>query len=249
MWMALADASGNLQTTYTYGPFGQTIVSGASNGNPYQFHGREAEPMTGIFGGGLYYFRARFLDTGLSRFVSRDPAGFQGGGHLYNYGGNAPTMFSDPTGQEAFSGGFYINGVPASKAWQDVLALGVPTAPGTVTAAASGPTPPAEAGTSGSGGAEAAGSSSGGSSSPSATPDATPTPYSYTDANGVVHTCYPTGNPGELAPCPVAVLPQAAGSQPLPAQAGVVATPTGTVTATPTPTIVIPSGGQYPILP
>jgi RHS repeat-associated protein len=95
--VALTDVSGNIQTTYTYGPFGQTAVAGASNDNPYQFHGREAEPMNGFFGG-MYYFRARYLDTGLSRFVSRDPAGFQGGGHLYNYGGNAPTMFSDPTG-------------------------------------------------------------------------------------------------------------------------------------------------------
>ncbi len=46
----------------------------------------------------VYYFRGRYLDTGLSRFVSRDPAGFQGGGHLYNYVGNAPTMGIDPTG-------------------------------------------------------------------------------------------------------------------------------------------------------
>ena len=34
-----------------------------------------------------------------AHFVSRGPEGFQGGGHLYNYGGNAPTMFSDPTGR------------------------------------------------------------------------------------------------------------------------------------------------------
>jgi|SRR5689334_11097231 len=78
------NVSGNIQTTYTYGPFGQTAAAGASNDNPYQFHGREAEPMTGLLAG-MYYFRARYLNTGLSRFVSRDSAGFQGGGHLYNY--------------------------------------------------------------------------------------------------------------------------------------------------------------------
>src|SRR5689334_409781 len=97
------NVSGNIQTTYTYGPFGQTAAAGASNDTPYQCHGREAEPMTGLLAG-LYYFRARYLDTGLSRFVSRDSAGFEDGGQLYNYGGNAPTMFSDPTGEFVFNG-------------------------------------------------------------------------------------------------------------------------------------------------
>ena len=63
---------------------------------------RRNEPWRmGVAGGApdSFYLRARFLDTGLSRFVSRDPAGFQGGGHLYNYAGNAPTMGIDPTGK------------------------------------------------------------------------------------------------------------------------------------------------------
>src|ERR1041385_5959750 len=114
--VALTDVSGNIQTTYTYGPFGQTAAAGATNDNPYQFHGREAEPMTGLLAG-MYYFRARYLDTGLSRFVSRDPAGFQGGGHLYNYGGNAPTMFTDPTGMEVIPGISLSAPVPG-KGWQ-----------------------------------------------------------------------------------------------------------------------------------
>jgi hypothetical protein len=61
--------------------------------------------MNGLYGG-MYYFRARFLDTGLSRFVSRDSAGFQGGGHLYDYGGNAPADFNDPTGKCDVPGAF-----------------------------------------------------------------------------------------------------------------------------------------------
>ena len=40
--MTLTDVNGNIQTTYTYGPFGQTAVAGTSNDNPYQFHGRKS---------------------------------------------------------------------------------------------------------------------------------------------------------------------------------------------------------------
>jgi RHS repeat-associated protein len=99
--VALTDVSGNLQTQYTYGPFGNTVVSGAANDNPYEYGGREADPLTG-----MYYLRGRFLDSGLSRFVSRDSAGFQGGGHLYNYAGNAPIDFKDPTGKCDLPGAF-----------------------------------------------------------------------------------------------------------------------------------------------
>jgi hypothetical protein len=40
---------------------GATNASGAANDNPYQFIGRELDPLTG---GALYYMRARYLDTG-----------------------------------------------------------------------------------------------------------------------------------------------------------------------------------------
>jgi RHS repeat-associated protein len=100
---ARTDVSGNLQTRYTYGPFGNTALTGAASDNPYQYGGREADPLTG-----MYYLRGRFLDSGLSRFVSRDPAGFQSGGHLYNYAGNAPTMGIDPTGEDVYQAGYVV---------------------------------------------------------------------------------------------------------------------------------------------
>ncbi len=76
--VALTASDGSIQTSYIYGPFGNTQVSGQTNDNPYQFAGREADPAVGPGGvsGGIYYSRGRYLDTGLSRFVSRDPAGF-----------------------------------------------------------------------------------------------------------------------------------------------------------------------------
>ena len=56
--LALADSSGNLNTSYTYEPFGNTTISGSS-GNPYQFTGREND------GTGLYYYRARYYSPTL----------------------------------------------------------------------------------------------------------------------------------------------------------------------------------------
>jgi YD repeat-containing protein len=52
--IALVDASGIVQTAYTYDPFGNTSVSGAGNANVYQYTGRENE------GNGLYFYRARY---------------------------------------------------------------------------------------------------------------------------------------------------------------------------------------------
>src|SRR5882724_10513485 len=51
--IALVDSSGNVQTSYSYDPFGNTTVSGAASGNPSQYTGRENE------GNGLYFYRAR----------------------------------------------------------------------------------------------------------------------------------------------------------------------------------------------
>ena len=39
--VAVTDASGVVQTEYTYKPFGRTTVSGASNTSSYQYTGRE----------------------------------------------------------------------------------------------------------------------------------------------------------------------------------------------------------------
>ena len=94
--LALADSGGNLNTTYTYEPFGNTTISGSS-GNPYQFTGREND------GTGLYFYRARYYSPTLQRFVEQDPSGFLGGSlDLYAYGPEDPVRYSDPTGLLSF---------------------------------------------------------------------------------------------------------------------------------------------------
>jgi hypothetical protein len=54
--LALAAASGCLQTPYTYEPFGATTQSGTGTANAVRYTGREED------GTGLYYYRARYYD-------------------------------------------------------------------------------------------------------------------------------------------------------------------------------------------
>jgi RHS repeat-associated protein len=91
--LALADSSGSPVTTYTYAPFGETLVSGLPSSNPFQFTGRENDGL------GLYYYRARFHDAARGRFIATDPLGVgEGAANLYAYAGNKPTLDVDPLG-------------------------------------------------------------------------------------------------------------------------------------------------------
>jgi RHS repeat-associated protein len=44
------------------------------------------------------YYRARYYDPSLGRFLSEDPTGYQAGPNFYSYVGNAPTDLIDPSG-------------------------------------------------------------------------------------------------------------------------------------------------------
>jgi RHS repeat-associated protein len=90
--LALADDSGAIQTQYTFVPFGSTTSSGATSTNAQQFTRREND------GTDLYYFRARYVDPTVSRFVSEDPPGFTGGTNLYAFVSNDPVNLIDPLG-------------------------------------------------------------------------------------------------------------------------------------------------------
>ena len=92
--MALANASGGVQTEYTYEPFGKTSFAGSSNSSSYQYTGREND------GTGLYYYRARYYHPALQRFISEDPLEFAAGDpNLYAYVGNNPVSYTDPAGK------------------------------------------------------------------------------------------------------------------------------------------------------
>jgi RHS repeat-associated protein len=92
--LALTDASGEIDTSYTYDPFGTATEAGEKGDNPFQFTGREND------GTGLQYNRARYYEPSNGRFISQDPAGFAGSGpNLYWYANGSPLDITDPTGE------------------------------------------------------------------------------------------------------------------------------------------------------
>jgi len=90
--LALADSSGTLQTQYTFDPFGNTTTSGSATTNSFAYTGRELDA------GNLYFYRARYYNPTLQRFISEDPIGFAGGINFYAYVHDSPTSLVDPSG-------------------------------------------------------------------------------------------------------------------------------------------------------
>jgi RHS repeat-associated protein len=78
-----------------YDSFGN--IESESNGAVdfrFGYTGREFDEESG-----QYYYRARYYDAGVGRFLSEDPISFSGGdANLYRYVSNAPTISRDPMG-------------------------------------------------------------------------------------------------------------------------------------------------------
>jgi RHS repeat-associated protein len=89
----LVDEHGVVLNHFVYDGFGsRTGVTGVDF--RFGYTGRELDGETG-----LYYYRARYYDPSLGRFISEDPVGFGAGDtNLYRYVNNSPTNFTDPTG-------------------------------------------------------------------------------------------------------------------------------------------------------
>jgi RHS repeat-associated protein len=100
----LADASGNMVASYRYDAFGTVRSASGSSDNRSRFTARTLDTDSG-----LYYYRARYLDAGLGRFLSADPAA---SGHAYAYVGNRPTVMTDPSGRFGVPAIPYILNVP-----------------------------------------------------------------------------------------------------------------------------------------
>lgn len=90
--ISLTDSTGTVQTSYTFEPFGNTTVSGSGTTNSFAYTGREFDA------GNLYYYRARYYNPQLGRFISEDPLGLRGGINPYSYVEESPANFSDPFG-------------------------------------------------------------------------------------------------------------------------------------------------------
>jgi len=92
--LGLSGHEGSVLQAISYGPFGEKIsTAGAVNNNYLHFTGREEDTDSG-----LYYFRARYYDPGVGRFITEDPKGFDAGVNFYAYASNNPINRNDPLG-------------------------------------------------------------------------------------------------------------------------------------------------------
>ena len=90
---ALTDSTGKVSASYRTDAFGNLLDQKGTIQNPFIFTGREYEPDLG-----LYYYRARFYDPALGRFMSVDPKWTPAKLNKYAYALNAPTRYRDPLG-------------------------------------------------------------------------------------------------------------------------------------------------------
>ena len=94
---SLSNSSGALANTYTYDSFGKLTASSGIVTNPQRYTGRDSDSETGF-----YYYRARYYDPAIGRFISEDPIGFDSGVNFYQYVYNNPLRFSDPFGNDVW---------------------------------------------------------------------------------------------------------------------------------------------------
>jgi RHS repeat-associated protein len=87
------DSTGAVLRRYRYAPFG-TLTDSLNPVSSLRFTGREYDTETQ-----LYYYRARYYDPSLARFISEDPVGLNGGINQYAYAANDPIDHADPTGK------------------------------------------------------------------------------------------------------------------------------------------------------
>jgi RHS repeat-associated protein len=94
----IVNASGQLIDHIDYNSFGLVVSeTNPSAGDRFKFTGREFDPVLA-----MYYYRARFYDPILGRFINQDPLRYQAGDvNLYRYVGNSPLNATDPSGQTA----------------------------------------------------------------------------------------------------------------------------------------------------
>jgi len=110
---ALTGHEGSTLQTIGYSPFGEKQgTSGSANNNQLYFTGREEDPDSG-----LYYFRARYYDPSIGRFISEDPKGFDAGVNFYAYASNNPINANDPMGLAP--GDIYGVGFPTKGSYGD----------------------------------------------------------------------------------------------------------------------------------
>jgi len=123
--VAFNGTTGAVVAYFDYSPFGKTARSYESGTIvKYTYTGQEKDPETGLMN-----YKARMYDPNIGRFYTMDPAGQTPS--FYNYCGNNPVSFTDPTGElfgiddaiiiTAFAIGATIN---VASNWDDISKSG-----------------------------------------------------------------------------------------------------------------------------
>ena len=97
--VAVVGFNGALLQENRYDPYGNLLSSTSAIRNPLLYTGRELDRETG-----LYYYRARYYDPDVGRFLTEDPLGFEAGLNFYAYIDNNPVNFTDPMGLQRRGG-------------------------------------------------------------------------------------------------------------------------------------------------
>jgi RHS repeat-associated protein len=110
---AITTSAGTMSRTYTYDVWGVIATQTGSIANPFTYTARESSEI------GLMYYRARYYNVGIGRFVSEDPITSTPfyetdfgpsveptealSVNNYFYVGNEPVRYLDPSGEDSIS--------------------------------------------------------------------------------------------------------------------------------------------------
>ncbi|NAT11371.1 hypothetical protein C4E22_07545, partial [ANME-1 cluster archaeon AG-394-G06] len=121
---SLTDIYENVVASYQYDAFGKILEQTGTVENPYKFTSREHDE-----GSGLYYYRARYYDATVGRFLTKDPLAITLAVNLYGYVDNNPVNMADPSGHGFWSDYWgalqhlYVNPVVNAATWVENTAV------------------------------------------------------------------------------------------------------------------------------
>lgn len=98
--VATTGPDGTVRSETLYDAWGNPILREGSSANKFAYTGQQIDTETG-----LYYFKARYYDPTIGRFISVDPAEgndeLPASHHRYLYAYGNPTVYVDPDGRSA----------------------------------------------------------------------------------------------------------------------------------------------------